>query len=224
MNHSRRDALSSSSSSSSVVHDTLTPTVAKMDIIIDLQGMRGKELEFIPKEISVVGVKTPLTAHWIIAPPCHFGELPRESRVQNNYLTKFYHGVEWFDGDVACKQAYANLREISRVSRRIYTRGNDKAVLLRDVTSRDIINLEGEENAPSYFNMPASRRRCFRHGLMRDSTLRCAMNQAFRIKKWLRENPPVEGVCKGGWTSDSESDDDEKASDKSSTKSRDTVS
>lgn len=174
-----------------------------MDIVVDIQGMRGRDSEFIPKEIAVVAVDRPYSAHWIIAPPCHFGELPHNSRKQNNFLSKFYHGLEWFEGDVGCKQVYANLREISRKSRRIYTRGHEKAVLLRDITSRDIFNLEEEPDAPSFTFMPRSFRKCFRHALMDNTTsLHCALRQAFQVKNWLREHPFEGESYQDAWSAD----------------------
>lgn len=196
-------------SNESVEFEHLPTSDVKMDIVVDIQGMRGKDSEFIPKEIAVVAVDRPYSAHWIIAPPCHFAELPQNSRSQNNFLSKIYHGLEWFEGDVSCKQVYANLREISRNSRRIYTRGHDKAILLRDVMSRDILNLEDEVGAPSYTFMPKSYRKCFRHGLIKDtsssiSSTHCAMRQAFQIKNWLREHPFKGESYKDVWSADEE--------------------
>lgn len=157
-----------------------------MDIVVDIQGMRGKDSEFIPKEIAVVTLNNSYWAHWITSPPCHFGELPENSRKQNNFVSKYYHGLEWFEGDASLKQVYANLREISRRSRNIYTRGHEKMSFLRDVTSRDIINLEDYADAPSYAFMPKSERKCLKHALLNGTNAEhCAMTQASQIKNWL---------------------------------------
>lgn len=152
--------------------------------------MRDKDYRFIPKEIAVLSVEKELMAHWIVAPPYPYAELPLPSRSQNNFLTRFYHGLEWFEGDVTCKQVYANLRDISRVSGRIFTRGRDKALLLRDVTSRDIINLEEDEDVPPMDKMPETAWRCIRHDLINSAKAEnyCALKNAWRIKKWLRNN------------------------------------
>lgn len=201
------------------MNENLNGSDAKMDIVVDIQGMRGKDSEFIPKEIAVVAVDKPYSAHWITVPPCHFGELPGTSRKQNNYLTKYYHGLEWFEGDVGLKQVYANLREISRGSRHIYTRGHDKMVLLRDITSRDIFDLADDEDAPSYAFMPKCHRKCLRHAQLNDSLSdHCALRQAFQIKNWLRDNPPKETSYKDVWSSTEYNEED-----KNSTSGHDTV-
>lgn len=163
-----------------------------MDIIVEIQGLRGKNGVFLPKEIAVLSIEEPLVAHWIVAPPYPFAELPKMSRTQNMYLSKFYHGLEWFEGDLSCEQLYANLRQISRESVRIYTRGRDKAKLLCDVTSRNIINLEDDEDMPSFSHLPRTSRKCMRHGLIRnEAALRCALTNAYAIKKWIRDHPYV---------------------------------
>ena len=90
---------------------------------------------------------------------------------------------------VTCKQMYANLREISRRARTISTRGSIKAQLLREVTSRATIDLEEDEDAPSFDRMPMSMRQCFRHGLMyleeHGIQPRCALLQAYRIQAYF---------------------------------------
>ena len=149
--------------------------------------MRVRDFEFIPKEVAVVCFPEQFTAHWIVMPPCRFSELPSKSRSHNNYVIRSYHGLEWFEGDVTCKQLYANLQEISRRARTISTRGSIKAQLLREVTSREIIDLEEDEDAPSFDRMPMAMRHCFRHWIdvSREAQPRCALLQAYRIQAYF---------------------------------------
>ena len=172
-----------------VEYQTLIKIVASMDIIVEIQGMSGRDFEFIPKEVAVVCFPEQFTAHWIVMPPCRFPDLPSKSRSHNTYVTRSYHGLEWFEDDVTCKQLYANLREILRRAKTISTRGSIKAQLLREVTSREIIDLEEDEYAPSFDRMPMSMRQCFRHGLMyleeHGIQPRCALLQAYRIQAYF---------------------------------------
>ena len=168
-----------------VEYQTLIRTVASMAITVEIQGMLCRDFEFIPKEVAVVCFPEQFTAHWIVMPPCRFSELPSNSRSHINYVTRSYHGLECFDGDVTCKQVYANLRDISCRARTISTRGSIKAELLRKVTSREIIDLPEDEDAPSFDCMPMAMRQCFRHGVMyleeHGIQPRCALLQAYRI-------------------------------------------
>ena len=162
--------------------------------------MRGPYSEFIPKEVAVVSIDQPYTAHWIIIPPCRYSELPENSRSQNNYLTRSFHGLEWFVGNVTSRQVYANFREISRESRTIITRGHDKAALLREITSREIIDLEEDEDVSAFDHMPIPLRKCCRHGLMRgEFAAHCALQQAFRINNWLHTKPREMGIYGNPW-------------------------
>ena len=55
-----------------------------MEIVIDIQGFRGADEKFIPKEVAVVAINAPIIGHWIITPPYPFDELPVKSRRENN--------------------------------------------------------------------------------------------------------------------------------------------
>ena len=59
-----------------------------MDIVIDIQGFRDVEENFIPKEVAVLTINATITGHWIMASPCSFEDLPVRARRENNWLTK----------------------------------------------------------------------------------------------------------------------------------------
>ncbi|KYN27441.1 hypothetical protein ALC57_03150, partial [Trachymyrmex cornetzi] len=61
---------------------------------------RDVEENFIPKEVTVLAINATITGHWIMRPSYPFGELPERARRENNWLTRNYHGIEWFYGDV----------------------------------------------------------------------------------------------------------------------------
>lgn len=159
-----------------------------MDIIVDIQGMRDKDHGFLPKEVAVVATNQPLSMHWIVAPPYQYCELPPEVRRLNKYLTLHHHGLEWYEGDVGCKQLYANLREIARHSRTIWTRGYEKAELLSKVMTRDINDLEKAEwGCPGFKILPPTCTKCLRHSLDSSKPFsRCALAQANMLKNFLQ--------------------------------------
>jgi len=90
-----------------------------MDIVIDIQGFHDVEEYFIPKEVAVLAINA-ITEHWIITSPCPFEDLPERVRRENNWLTRNYHGIEWFNGDVNPKNFTIHLRDITRHTRYIY--------------------------------------------------------------------------------------------------------
>jgi len=123
-----------------------------MDIVIDIQGFRDVEENFIPKEVAVLAINAAITGHWIMTSPCPFEDLPVRAKRENNWLTRNYHGIEWFDGDVNPKNFTIHLRDITRHARYIYTRGQEKARYLSNLLSRNVYNLEGI--SPAFKNLP----------------------------------------------------------------------
>lgn len=151
---------------------------------MDIQALYGKQGEFLPKEIAVTSLEGDNFGHWIIEAPYEFGKIPKTIRESNNCLTCFHHGLEWFDGDTPLSKVYDNLKNLSRYALRVYTRGEQKASLLRNILGRDIINLEDYEG-PSLKNMPKDKAWCYYHGVAREESGACALNNARKIKLWL---------------------------------------
>ncbi|EGI65602.1 hypothetical protein G5I_05902 [Acromyrmex echinatior] len=88
-----------------VFHDLMKmsdipPAHSISNIVIDIQGFRDVEENFISKEIAVLAINAMITGHWIMTPPHLFGDLPERVRRENNWLTRNYHGIEWFDENV----------------------------------------------------------------------------------------------------------------------------
>ncbi|KYN41670.1 hypothetical protein ALC56_03931 [Trachymyrmex septentrionalis] len=60
-----------------------------MDIVIDIQGFRDVEENFIPKEVTVLAevlaiINAAITGHWIMTSPCPFKDLPVRAKRENN--------------------------------------------------------------------------------------------------------------------------------------------
>ena len=90
-----------------------------MDIVIDIQGFRDVEENFIPKEVAVLAINAAITGHWIMTSPCPFEDLPVRTKRENNWLTRNYHGIEWFDGDVIIWREFRRLSKIYQISRTV---------------------------------------------------------------------------------------------------------
>lgn len=162
-----------------------------MDYVIDIQGFYDKDNCFVAKEVAVIVVNNQLNreqlkaiGHWIISPPYVFTDLPKNVRTKNNWATRHHHGLEWFEGDVGLRAIHAILREITRTAGNIYTRGREKADYLRNITAREIKNLE-ESTCPSFADLPSTGEVCLHHGLLKRPKLSCALNNAIKLKDWI---------------------------------------
>ena len=158
-----------------------------MDIVIEIQGFRDISEKFMPKEVAVVAIHNPFVGHWIIIPPHPFDELPEKSKRENNWVTRNYHGIEWFDGETHQKCFMLHLREITRHAYRIYTRGYEKASYLQNLLSRSIYNLE--DISPTFRDLPEEEkeggRLCCYHGFGKFTGYHCALRNACKLKRWI---------------------------------------
>ena len=157
-----------------------------MDLVIDFQCFRDNENRVIPKEVAVLSVKQDFSAHWITAPLYKSNKLKSDVRRTNNWLTLNHHGLDWYDGEVSVKDVYKNLRGICRRADKIYVRGREKAALLSKVTTREIINLELEDDCPPFQKLTWCENYCMQHAI-KPTHIRfsCALNNAYRLKNWL---------------------------------------
>lgn len=175
-----------------------------VDYVVDVQGFRDAQNGFAVKEVSVLALNRDHIGHWVATPPCAFTDLPANICAQNNYLSRRHHGIEWFDGDIQEKQIYRKLRAVARSARMIYTRGEEKAKLLRRVMSRQVTNLEFEE-CPAFGKLPPSDTYCMHHALRNPGEFVCSLNRAAVLKSWLLGRKTVDEVdCNGFSTAESE--------------------
>lgn len=160
-----------------------------MEFVIDIQCLKDANDEVIPKEVAVLALDNEYIAHWIIAPPCNAHKLPEQARKQNIWLSRNHHCLDWNDGEIARKTLYKNLQEISKHACKVYVRGREKTNILKNAMSCEIINLEDNEKAPSFSNLPWQSQYCLFHALKQSYlTYACALNNASRLKVWLKTN------------------------------------
>lgn len=151
--------------------------------IVDIQGFVDCENQFLPKEVAVVSLREGHIAHWVIAPPCEFSELPYPTQKQNNWLTVNFHGIEWYDGEISSIQLKKHIREIAQVADHIYVRGREKKLYLERITARRIFNLENI--SPTFEELRSSTQYCLHHGSIKRRVFKCALHNALNLKKWL---------------------------------------
>ena len=157
-----------------------------MDIIVDIQFCKDIQDRVVPKEVATASVRENFLAHWIIAPPYPVQKLNCVSRQQNNWLYRHKHGIAWQDGDISQTKLTKNLQAILLNVEKIYVRGKDKALFLQDFTTNEIINLEDDENCPSFHNLTWLNTYCIYHAIKNcHQTLSCALNNVAKIRYWL---------------------------------------
>lgn len=163
-----------------------------MNIVIDIQGLRDVYNQFIPKEVAVLSIQSEYFNHWIAKPPHGYDELPPNVQNQNMWLSENIHGIKWYEGDTSLSSMKQNLKRIASQAKRIFTRGSEKASYLIQLTGCFVINLEEEDEVPSFHYLPRSDAHCMYHCVLNNkSTYKCALNNATRIKAWLSHSERI---------------------------------
>lgn len=157
-----------------------------MAIVIDIQGLKDKFNHFTPKEVAVTAVHSTYFSHWIVKPNYTYDELSPAIKRQNTWLQSNHHGIAWTEGETSIQAIEHILKKIATEADRIFTKGSEKATYLTNLTGCFIINLEDDEEVPSFRNLPTGNTRCIYHGLLRKNhTYKCALDNVTKIKAWL---------------------------------------
>lgn len=158
----------------------------KMDVVVDIQFLKGVNNIAVPKEVAIVALDNDFIGHWLVTTKYPIHKLSNSIRRENNWLTKHHHGLDYFDGDVSESKLYKILRELAKRLGKIYVRGNEKWLLLQKITAREIINLEYDTECPPFDKLSCCDNFCFHHAIkIPHLKYTCALNNAFRLKSWL---------------------------------------
>lgn len=157
-----------------------------MAVVIDIQSLKDKFNHFTPKEVAVTAVHSTYFGHWIVKSTHAHDDLPPAIKRQNRWLQSNHHGISWTEGDTTVQAIELILKKIATEADRIFTRGSDKASYLTRLTGCFIINLEEDDEVPSFRNLPTGNTRCIYHGLLRKNHIyKCALDNVTKIKAWL---------------------------------------
>lgn len=166
-----------------------------MNIVIDLQGLKDKNNSFVPKEVAIISLDTPYIGHWLVAPPHEYAKLSPPAKRQNAWLKRAHHGLAWAEGDTPLREIEIILKKVAEQADRIFTRGSIKSEYLTNLTGCFIINLEEDEEAPSFRNLRGDDTRCIYHGLLRNNGMyKCSLGIVKKIKEWLCHSERIDSL------------------------------
>lgn len=160
-----------------------------MNIVIDIQGLKDKYNNFIPKEVAVVSTAQQYVGHWVVKPPYECDELPPIITRQNIWIQANHHGICWSEGETSLQAVEIILKKIAARATRIFTRGSEKSAYLTRLTGYFVINLAEDDDAPPFRQLPQSELYCTHHRLLTEHNVyKCSLNNASRISSWLKEH------------------------------------
>lgn len=165
-------------------------------VIVDFQCFKNDNHELLLKEVCVLEVSTgTILLHHIVKPP--FGkEYLSESKLrESRWLTKYFHGIEWTQGDIEYNALMSRLRTCLAPRSKIYVKGKEKKDFIiehlidtsnwYDSISKVVTDL-GEIGCTSLTSLgtllSTTTARCGHH-LHKDS--RCALANTIQLRSWM---------------------------------------
>lgn len=155
-----------------------------MNVIVDIQGFKTEENEFIPKEIAIMWNGHVFVL--LIKPPIAFYNLTKKERLQVSWIEK-NRGIYWNEGYIP----YNNYKTIIVnffKDKCIFVKGSEKVLWLKNLlNTSDVYNLE-DKKCPSLVTLNNSYSNssdilsCIFHRNV------CALKNVTCLNKWCIEN------------------------------------
>lgn len=166
-----------------------------MDIVIDIQGYKGFRGRFIAKEIAILRLDSNIVGHWVLYPTKSL-KFPNQYKKEYHWVITHAHKLKWNQGKSNFKKIMTYIREIVHKSDRVYVRGKSKSDFIDHYTGKQPINLEDEEECPSFSQLELESTMCDYHTeterLQTTARSYCALMQAYQLRKWIQENSSIE--------------------------------
>lgn len=155
-----------------------------MNVVMDIQGFKNENNQFIPKEIAIICNKSMLVL--LIKPPYRFYNLTKKERIQVSWIEK-NRGILWNEGYVP----YCNYKSLMLdfcKNKRVYAKGFEKVRWLKKIIESDNVHNLENVNCPNLetlsdkYSMSSDIQNCIYH------TNICAFKNVSYLNKWCIEN------------------------------------
>lgn len=162
-----------------------------MDFIVDMQGFKLENNEFVLKELAVVSVNNmdSIPISIIFQPPCPWYCISKKYKSVNRWLEKNFHGISWNAGDVSYVYVNEILKSKFKEATTIYVKGYEKRKWLKNFIYKNItkiINMD-DLNCPSIEKLKEQEFACL-YNTVEKKTFTCALQNVINLKNWLYKN------------------------------------
>lgn len=161
----------------------MTQSRVPKDCVIEFQGFRGNDDEFIVKELVIADVDTCfVVGYFLFKPPYTFSQLTKKAATTNRWLTSYFHYISWDEGFISYDELPSIIKHYMNIYDCVNTRGHEKSQLLASFAKKPIINYH-QKIPLRRFSAPCVGIKDFRH-----SNTNCAVNNALRLVDLMRDN------------------------------------
>lgn len=119
-----------------------------MEYVIDFQAFKQLNNEFIIKELTIQDLNDETSVKtYLFKPPFSWNSLSKEMKVQNKWLERHYHCLNWFSGELDYGESIKIIKSLN-VAKMVYVKGDDKNKWLEKYLN-NVYNIE-EFNCPAF--------------------------------------------------------------------------
>lgn len=157
-------------------------------VFVDIQGFRNTKNRFICKEFCLVS--TDEKYHVIVKSPYGFEKLPSYYKRQANWLTKYFHGIAFNDGDVHLIDVLQTVYK-KILGKKIIVKGAHKVIwmkyIFRNCGEIDCVNIE-DLGYSQRLCKTSKLGICYFHHKMYWKEWRCALTTALQLQTIVEES------------------------------------
>lgn len=110
--------------------------------VVEIQCFRGKNNEFVVKELAISSPSQQCMHHYFFLPPYDIEELSDKNYETAQYLTNSLHGLTWESGEVSYDSLPIILKALCEKFSIIFTKGQEKSLFLSKLLNRSVKNLD----------------------------------------------------------------------------------
>jgi hypothetical protein len=159
----------------------------EVSVVLDIQCYKDNNNSFIIKEIAAIDVETgSLLLHHIVCPPYDRKLLTAEKLRESYWLEKYYHGLEWGQGDIVYQVLLNKVKLLFTSVSHVFVKGEEKASFIKSILPRQctVIDLEclhcqSLDVLNSLFTKDTLR--CSNHKAVDH---KCALSNSLNLRKW----------------------------------------
>lgn len=157
-----------------------------MEFILDFQGFKNENNEFVVKELAIVSTNGLIYELQLFLPPCDLNQLPQNVQKQVHWLETHLHGLYWAAGF----KEYSQLKDVFKnidISGTVYVKGEEKKIFIAQLLSNfkvNVVNLE-DHGCPSLQLLKQTiQMRDLKPCLFNHPTSNCAYLNAHILLQW----------------------------------------
>lgn len=157
-------------------------------IIVDLQGFKDNDNNFVLKEICLWRRES--FYHFIVKPPFDWDHLSEKSKKEANWLKNNYHGLDWKDGNTTFTELIEKIGYLFEKKNIIlFVKGEEKVLWIKQLFKKFdlncIINLE-HMDCDINLNKKFFENSLFEHCDQHNHNYKCAMQNTNLLAAWFK--------------------------------------